>query len=61
MRKLEEDIRPIIMPLCRLVEAKLANILYWTNRKDWSPFGTVKMDVGEEEKEFVSFYLSIVC
>jgi malate dehydrogenase (oxaloacetate-decarboxylating) len=56
----EEDVRPIIMPLSnpsRLVEAKPADILHWTNGKalvaTGSPFGTVKMDVGGVEKEFV--------
>ena len=60
MRGLEEDVRPIIMPLSnpsRLVEAKPADILHWTNGKalvaTGSPFGTVKMEVGGEEKEFV--------
>ena len=60
MRGLEEDVRPIIMPLSnpsRLVEAKPADILHWTNGKalvaTGSPFGTVKMDVGGEQKEFV--------
>ncbi|KAF8816213.1 Aminoacid dehydrogenase-like protein [Phlegmacium glaucopus] len=56
----EEDVLPIIMPLSnpsRLVEAKPADILLWTNGRalvaTGSPFGTVKMDVGGEEKEFV--------
>ena len=60
MRGLEEDVRPIIMPLSnpsRLVEAKPADILHWTNGKalvaTGSRFGTVKMNVGGEEKEFV--------
>ena len=60
MRGLEEDVRPIIMPLSnpsRLVEAKPVDILHWTNGKalvaTGSPFGTVKMDVGGKEKEFV--------
>lgn len=60
MRGLEEDVHPIIMPLSnpsRLVEAKPADILQWTNGKalvaTGSPFGTVKMDIGGEVKEFV--------
>ena len=60
MRGLEEDVRPIIMPLSnpsRLVEAKPADLLQWTNGRalvaTGSPFGTVKMEVGGEEKEFV--------
>ena len=60
MRGLEEDVRPIIMPLSnpsRLVEAKPVDILHWTNGRalvaTGSPFGTVKMEVGGEEKEFV--------
>jgi malate dehydrogenase (oxaloacetate-decarboxylating) len=60
MRGLEDDVHPIIMPLSnpsRLVEAKPADILHWTNGKalvaTGSPFGTVKMDVGGKEKEFV--------
>ena len=59
MEGLEEDVSPIIMPLSnpsRLVEAKPADILHWTNGRalvaTGSPFGTVKMDVGGEEKEF---------
>jgi len=60
MQGLEEDVSPIIMPLSnpsRLVEAKPADILHWTNGKalvaTGSPFGTVKMNVGGKEKEFV--------
>jgi malate dehydrogenase (oxaloacetate-decarboxylating) len=48
------------MPLSnpsRLVEAKPAHILHWTSGKALvatrGPFGTVKMDVGEEEREFM--------
>ena len=62
MEGLEEDISLIIMPAplsnpSRLVEAKPADILHWTNGRalvaTGNPFGTVKMDVGGEEKEFV--------
>jgi malate dehydrogenase (oxaloacetate-decarboxylating) len=60
LRGLEEDVHPIIMPLSnpsRLVEAKPADILHWTKGRalvaTGSPFGTVKMDIGGEEKEFV--------
>jgi malate dehydrogenase (oxaloacetate-decarboxylating) len=60
MRGLENDVRPIIMPLSnpsRLVEARPADILQWTNGRalvaTGSPFGTVKMEVGGEKKEFV--------
>ena len=60
MRGLDEDIRPIIMPLSnpsRLVEAKPVDLLHWTDGRalvaTGSPFGTVKMDIGGEEKEFV--------
>jgi len=60
MRGLEDDVHPIIMPLSnpsRLVEAKPADILLWTNGRalvaTGSPFGTVKMDVEGVEKEFV--------
>lgn len=60
MRGLEEDVRPIIMPLSnpsRLVEAKPADLLHWTNGKalvaTGSPFGTVKMEIAGKEKEFV--------
>ena len=60
MQGLEEGVSPIIMPLSnpsRLVEAKPADILRWTNGKalvaTGSPFGTVKMDVEGKEKDFV--------
>ena len=57
---LEEDIHPIIMPLSnptRLVEAKPADLLHWTNGRalvtTGSPFEAVKIDVRGKEKEFV--------
>ena len=60
MQGLKEGTSPIILPLSnpsRLVEAKPMDILHWTNGKalvaTGSPFGTVKMDVGGVEKEFV--------
>ena len=60
MRGLEDDVCPIIMPLSnpsRLVEAQPADILHWTKGRalvaTGSPFGTVKMEVGGKEKEFV--------
>ena len=60
IRGVGDDVHPIIMPLSnpsRLVEAQPANILQWTQGRalvaTGSPFGTVKMDVGGEEKEFV--------
>jgi malate dehydrogenase (oxaloacetate-decarboxylating) len=69
MRGLEDDVRPIIMPLSnpsRLVEARPADILQWTNGRalvaTGSPFGTVKMEVGGEKKEFVwVVYFPIQC
>ena len=60
LRGLEEDIHPIIMPLSnptRLVEAKPADLLHWTNGRalvaTGSPFEAVKIDVRGKEKEFV--------
>ena len=55
---LEANQRPIILPLSnpsRLTEAKPADILQWTGGMalvaTGSPFGTVKVNVGQEERE----------
>ncbi|KIM47248.1 hypothetical protein M413DRAFT_440725 [Hebeloma cylindrosporum] len=57
---LEPDQRPIILPLSnpsRLSEARPEDILNWTEGRalvaTGSPFGTVKVNIGGKEREFV--------